>query len=121
MFHLNLSRIRLLAVAAGTFLRAASLFGQGADAINPNHVTFYTEPNFRGEALKVEAGASVANLERMLRSNQQPWAGAISSVEISGDARATVFSRPDQQGDRLEISRSVADLYAEARGTEGGN
>lgn len=121
MLRLTSSHLRLLYAAVGVLFSGEVLRGQGADSVNPNHVTFYTEPNFRGEALKVEAGASVANLERMLRSNQQPWAGAISSVEISGDARATVFSKPDQQGDRLEISRSVADLYAEARGADGGN
>ncbi len=115
--------VRIVAKLLLGLLIAASgaLSGQSAESVNPNHVTFYTEPNFRGEALKVEAGASVANLERMLRANRQPWSGAISSVEISGDARATVFSKPDQQGERLEIQRSIADLYAEARGPEGAN
>lgn len=94
---------------------------QNAAAVNPNHVTFFTEPNFRGESLKVEAGAAVANLERLLRANQQPWLGAISSVQISGDARATVFSQSEQRGDRLEITRDIPDLYAEARGSEGAN
>lgn len=102
-----------------TFVRP--LAAQNAAAVNPNHVTFFTEPNFRGESLKVEAGAAVANLERLLRANQQPWLGAISSVQISGDARATVFSQSEQRGDRLEITRDIPDLYAEARGSEGAN
>ncbi|MFM8618893.1 MAG: DUF4214 domain-containing protein [Opitutaceae bacterium] len=99
----------------------ASLTAQNAATVNPNHVTFFTEPNFQGESLKVEAGAAVANLERLLRANQQPWLGAISSVRIAGDARASVFSQSDQRGDRLEITRDIPDLYAEARGADGGN
>jgi hypothetical protein len=93
----------------------------GQSAGNPNHATFYTEPNFRGEALKVEAGASVADLARLTRANQQPWLGAISSVRLAGDATATVFSRAGRSGERLEIGRDIADLYAESRGNEGGN
>ncbi|MFM9081535.1 MAG: hypothetical protein ACKOTE_15635 [Opitutaceae bacterium] len=93
----------------------ASLTAQNAATVNPNHVTFFTEPNFQGESLKVEAGAAVANLERLLRANQQPWLGAISSVRIAGDARASVFSQSDQRGDRLEITRDIPDLYEEAR------
>ncbi|MFM9031422.1 MAG: DUF4214 domain-containing protein, partial [Opitutaceae bacterium] len=40
---------------------------------------------------------------------------------IAGDARASVFSQNDQHGDRLEITRDIPDLYAEARGADGGN
>lgn len=95
------------------------LTAQTAPSVSPDHVTFYTEPNFRGEALTVEAGASVENLDRMARSNQKPWTASISSVQVAGAARATVFSAPGFGGDRVEITRSIADLYAEPRGRDG--
>lgn len=88
--------------------------------LSPDRVTFFTEPNFKGEALTVEAGASVENLERMQRANQRPWTFAISSVRVEGAAKATVFSAAGFGGDRLEITRSITDLYGERRGRDGG-
>ncbi len=84
-------------------------------ALSLDHVTFYTEPNFRGEALTVEAGATVDDLSRMIRSSQRPWIFAISSVKVEGAAKAIVTSAPGLQGDRLEITRSISDLYGESR------
>jgi hypothetical protein len=102
------------------FAAVGWLAAQDRTAVSPDHVTFYTEPNFRGEALKVEAGAAVENLDRMVRASQKPWTASISSVQVTGAARATVFSGPGFGGDRLEIARSIPDLYAEPRGREGG-
>jgi hypothetical protein len=93
---------------------------QTSAPLSPDRVTFFTEPNFKGEALTVEAGASVENLGRMTRPSQKPWIAAISSVRVEGAARATVFSATGFGGDRLEITRSIPDLYAEARGAEVG-
>jgi hypothetical protein len=92
---------------------------QPTQQISPDHVTFFTEPNFKGEALTIEAGASVENLDRMQRANQKPWTFAISSVRVEGAAKATVFNGPGFAGDRLEITRSIPDLYAEQRGRDG--
>jgi len=88
--------------------------------LSPDRVTFFTEPNFKGEALTIEAGASVENLDRMQRSNQRPWSLAISSVRVEGAAKATVFSATGFSGDRLEITRSITDLYGERRSRDGG-
>ncbi|PAW79032.1 MAG: hypothetical protein B9S27_07300 [Opitutia bacterium Tous-C8FEB] len=79
-------------------------------------VVFYTEPNFQGEALRVEAGARVEDLATLQRANQQSWRGAISSVQIEGAARATVASAPGFRGERLEIAASIPDLYAQPMG-----
>ena len=58
--------------------------------LSPDRVTFFSEPNYKGEALTVEAGASVENLDRMTRTAQRPWAYAISSIKVEGAARALV-------------------------------
>lgn len=79
-------------------------------------VVFYAEPNFQGEALRVEAGAQVEDLATLRRVNQESWRGAISSVRIEGGARATVASAPGFRGERLEIAVSIPDLYAHPRG-----
>ena len=112
--------VRFILSGLGIAASVAWLAAQAAPAVNPDHVTFFTEPNFRGESLIVEAGASVENLDRMLRANQKPWTASISSVQVDGAARATVFSGPGFSGDRIEITRSLADLYAEPRGRDGG-
>jgi hypothetical protein len=107
--------VRLLLVALGFAAAASGGSAQSTPTVAPDHVKFYTEPNFRGESLAVEAGASVENLERMLRASQQPWTAAISSIQVFGAAKATVFSAAGFSGDRLEITRSIPDLYAEPR------
>jgi hypothetical protein len=103
----------------------AALLGVGAaaqtPAVSPDRVTFFTEPNFKGEALTIEAGATVDDLARLRRADQNPWAFAISSVRVEGAAQATVFSHPGLAGDRLEVSRSIPDLYAEPRSRDGGS
>lgn len=91
-------------------------FARAQTAVSPNHVTFYTEPNFKGDALVVEAGASVPNLDQMRRPNQQPWAFAISSVQITGSATASIYSGGGLSGQRLDLTTSVSDLYAVQRG-----
>ncbi|HEY1110669.1 MAG TPA: DUF4214 domain-containing protein [Opitutaceae bacterium] len=93
-----------------------SMAGYAQAPANPNRVTFYTQPNFRGEALAVEAGASVTDLGTMMRPSNQPWALAISSIKVEGDARALVYSGRGFSGERLEVRTSIADLYGETRG-----
>lgn len=89
--------------------------------LSPDRVTFYSEPNFKGEALTVEAGASVENLDRMTRTgSQRPWTYAISSIRVEGAAKATVFSGAAYAGDRLDVSRDIADLYSVPRGGDVG-
>ena len=59
--------------AFATFSGTGLAQGQPATGnLSPDRITFYTEPNFRGEALVVEAGASVTNLEQMRRADQRP-------------------------------------------------
>jgi hypothetical protein len=111
--------LRWLLACLGFVAATGQLPAQNQATVGPDYVTFYTEPNFRGEALKVEAGASVENLDRMMRSTQKPWTASISSVQVTGEARASVFSGPGFGGDRLEIVRSIPDLYAEPRGRDG--
>jgi hypothetical protein len=98
-------RILLCLLLAG-LARAAA-----ADA-----VIFFTEPNFQGEALRVEAGARVEDLATLRRANQQTWRGAVSSIRIEGGARATVASAPGFRGEQLEIVTSIPDLYAQPLG-----
>ena len=81
----------LIAWALGVGLGFAQ--SQPTQTLSPDRVTFYTEPNFKGEALTVEAGASVETLDRLTRTGtQRPWTYAISSVRVEGAARATVFT-----------------------------
>ncbi|MBI5691488.1 MAG: DUF4214 domain-containing protein [Verrucomicrobia bacterium] len=107
--------ICLLSLLAGVAFVPASR-AQGTAGIAPDHVIFYTEPNFKGEALTVEAGASVDNLASLQRPSQQPWLSCISSVQVVGAATATVYSAAGFGGERLEISRTIPDLFAQPRG-----
>lgn len=107
----------LLATALVTVTATA----QTPAPLSPDRVTFYTEPNFGGESLVIEAGASVDNLGQLMRASQRPWAYVISSVRVDGAAVASVYSAAGFSGHRLDLNRNVPDLYAEPRGTEGAN
>lgn len=87
--------------------------------VGPDRVTFYSEPNFKGDALTLEPGAAVDNLDRVRRDGDRVWALAISSVRIEGAAKVIVYAAPNFSGERLEIARSIPDLYGEGRGAAG--
>ncbi len=95
-------------------LGAAGVWAQPAP-LSADRVTFYTEPNFKGEALTIEAGATVEDLARLQRPSGRPWAFAISSVRLEGAARATVYSGPRFSGQRLDVTGDIPDLYAAGR------
>lgn len=115
---MNTMLVRIFAlVGAGLALGIAR--AQTEAPLSPDRVTFFTEPNFKGEGLTVEAGASVDNLSSLQRPSQQPWAFSISSVRIEGAARATVYSGANFSGDRLDIAQNITDLYSQSRGREG--
>jgi hypothetical protein len=119
MFHGARTLLRYSALWCAVLTGAGTIHGQSPATLSPDRVTFYTEPNFKGEALTVEAGAAVENLDRLTRTTtQKPWTFAISSVQVEGAARASVYSAAGFLGDRLDISRSIPDLYAEQRGRE---
>jgi hypothetical protein len=99
---------------------AASAQGIVPANVGPDHVTFYTEPNFRGESLTVEAGAAVESLDRLLRPSRRPWMYAISSIRVQGAARAVIYDAAGFAGQSLEITSSVPDLYAHRRGSAPG-
>lgn len=80
--------------------------------VSPNRATFFTEPNYAGEALVIEAGASVARLDELRRPDGTNWAFAISSIRVEGAARATVFASPGLGGERLDVTASIPDLFA---------
>lgn len=92
----------------------------GQTPASAHRVTFYSEPNFRGDALTVEAGANIETLDTVKRPDRQPWTFAISSVRVEGAARATVYTIPGFRGDRLEIGSSIADLFAVPRSDDTG-
>lgn len=113
------SRLQRLAALLGACLGLARLAAQAP--VNPNHVTFYTQPNFKGDALVVEAGASVPDLGQMQRPGQQPWLFAISSIQINGAAAASIYSGTGFSGQRLDVMASIADLYSvQRRGASAG-
>lgn len=118
--NLSLSRSFWQVARWAALLIAGTGAALAQTAVSPNRVTFYTEPNFKGEALIVEAGASVPALGQMRRANQQPWIFAISSVKVEGDARAALYSGEGFSGQRLDITASISDLYAIARGSDPG-
>lgn len=112
---------RYVVICCGIAAVIGVAHGQTPPTLSPDRVTFYTDPNFKGEALTVEAGASLENLDRINRTiTQKPWTFAISSIRVEGAARATVFSEAGYAGERLEVTRSISDLYGTQRQREPG-
>lgn len=87
-----------------TFLNAVQLVHAQSRAV------FYTEPNFQGASLVVEAGASVPDVANLRRNDGNRW--AFSSVRLEGGARASATAGPNFSGERIEIGADVADLFS---------
>ncbi|HVS53367.1 MAG TPA: DUF4214 domain-containing protein [Opitutaceae bacterium] len=117
---MNLSNLVSRLGLAFAFLTGLAGIRAQTALLSPDRVTFYTEPNFKGEALTVEAGATVENLARLQRTAGLPWSFAISSVRIEGAARAIVYAAPGFAGERVELAASVSDLYALPRNSPPG-
>jgi hypothetical protein len=77
---------------------------------------FYTEPDYRGECLVVEAGASIENLEFTRDARGRTFNERISSVRFEGPVRVAVFEHSQFRGNFTWLNRDTRDLTAFALG-----
>jgi hypothetical protein len=70
---------------------------------------FFSQPGFRGERFCLTRGQSMESLPGDLRNN-------ISSIQLFGYARATVFNHSGFRGGSQEFRWSVADLRSQRYG-----
>ena len=103
-------------LAAGVFIPCLRAEG---DHRASGRVLFFSEPNFRGEVLAVDAGADITNLAQLRDSRGRKWDDRIASFSIEGDAKAVLFADPRFRGERAEFRRSVADLSRIPRSESG--
>ncbi|MCX6955036.1 MAG: hypothetical protein NTV51_23010 [Verrucomicrobia bacterium] len=73
---------------------------------------FYTEPNYRGECLVVEAGGSSENLEFVRDARGRSFNDRISSVRFEGPVRVAIFENSQFRGSFTWLNRNTPDLSA---------
>jgi len=85
----------------------------------PGRVLLFGEPNYRGEALVLPAGASLDNLEYVRDSRGRKWNDRIASVRIEGPVVLVAFEHSRFRGAQTTITRSSADLITLSLGDRG--
>lgn len=76
----------------------------------------FSDPNFEGEGLAIEAGDDLPDLRRAPFGNGSRSNDKISSIRVEAGARGRVYADPNFTGDVLEITESIADLRSLKRG-----
>lgn len=77
---------------------------------------FFTEPDYRGERLVVEAGGAVENLEFVRDQRGRSFNDRISSVRFEGPVRVAVFEHALFRGAFTWLNRDTPDLAAYSLG-----
>ena len=80
---------------------------------------FFTEPDYRGEMLVVEAGAGLDNLEFVRDARGRPFNDRFRSVRIEGAVRIAIFEHSQFRGAATWLNRSTPDLSAFSLGQSG--
>ncbi len=102
--------LRLLAACALAPAFDSPLSAQPKTTVG--RATFFTELDYRGEVLVVEAGASIDNLEFLRDPRGRPFNERIRSVRLEGPIRVAVFEHSQFRGAATWLNRATPDLTA---------
>ncbi len=83
-------------------------------------VLLYSEPDYRGECLVVEAGAELENLEFVNDSRGRRWNDRIRSIALEGAVLLSAYESSRYRGAQLQLSRGSPDLSAISLGQKPG-
>ncbi len=86
--------------------------GPGSGPGPGGRATFYTEPNYRGDQLVVEADTAIENLEFVRDNRNRSFNGRFRSVRLEGPIRVVLYQRSRFAGASTWITRSTPDLGA---------
>ncbi|MDB6094051.1 MAG: hypothetical protein JWM32_1613 [Verrucomicrobia bacterium] len=100
---------RLFVFVAIGFL-ASPLVTRAQIRSQEGRVTIYPEPNYRGEPLVLEVGASVENLAYARDNRGRPWNDQAASVRIEGPVVLIAYEQANFRGAQTTITRNSADL-----------
>ena len=100
-----------LAFVASTF---STLLAQPRPPVG--RASFYTELDFRGDVLVVEAGAAIDNLEFVRDPRHRPFNDRFRSVRLEGPVRVAVFEHSQFRGAATWLNRTTPDLTAYSLG-----
>ena len=95
---------------AGVALAPAVSSAQPAPSAG--RASFYTERDFRGECLVVEATTAIDNLEFVRDPRNRPFNDRFRSVRLEGPIRVAVFEHSQFRGAATWINRTTPDLSA---------
>jgi len=86
--------------------------------IHPNEVlvTFFSEPDFRGEFITVASNTVFEDLDDIRFESGRRVDNRISSILIDGPAEVTLYERDEFEGDFITLTKSEADLHLLRKG-----
>ncbi len=84
-------------------------------------VLLFSEPNYRGEVLVVEAGSAIENLEYVRDDRGRKWNDRIASVRIEGPVLLIMYENSRFRGASATLTRNAADLAALSLGDRHGD
>ena len=82
-------------------------------------VSFFTELDYRGEVLVVEAGANIDNLEFLRDQRGRSFNDRFRSVRPEGPVRVAIFEHSQFRGAATWLNRATPDLTAFSLGERG--
>jgi len=105
---------RFLAALAFVASSLSTLLAQPRPPVG--RASFYTELDFRGDVLVVEAGAAIDNLEFVRDPRHRPFNDRFRSVRLEGPIRVAVFEHSQFRGAATWLNRPTPDLTAYSLG-----
>lgn len=111
-FPVPLLRFAFAAVSGACFLVPAASTCAQPPPPPAGRALFYTEPDYKGECLVLEAGAASENLEFVRDQRGRPFNDRISSVRFDGPVRAAIFENSQFRGAFTWLNRDTPDLSA---------
>lgn len=109
----------MLAAAGPADAAAGSGIESQREFHEPPRVIVFERPNFRGESLELEPGATLDNLAHVRFPNGRKANDAISSILLEPGAAVLINTTARFRGESLRLTRSVENL-AELRTGAGG-
>lgn len=92
---------------------------QAADVFPEVLVTFYADPDFRGESITLPANTALEDLSNIRFGDGRRVDNRISSIWIEGHAHVTLYDHDDFGGDFITLRESEPDLNLVRQGRHG--
>jgi hypothetical protein len=90
---------------------AISVFGFSAISSAQPRIVFYQNPNYTGDSFEVQGAGEISDLNRKSRRGFNNWNDVISSIELIGDFKITLFRDRNFSGPSVIGTASARTMF----------